>query len=274
VIQRTLETDAVTQVAGRALFAAAALFVFAVLQERRRVFASFRSLGRPELALAVLMAISSSTFLLALNHASVASVLFMQAVGPFLAAGLGWALLRERVEGRTWVAMAVALAGVGVMIGGPGSGSALGHTLAFGMTLAFAATIVITRHRRERSMIPAVCVSQLLVVCAFGPFAHPGGLDGRDLLLTGVMGGGQIGLGLALLTVGARVIPPAEVAMISLLEVVLGPLWVWLAYEEGLATATLVGGAIVLVAVAAQSIGELRSAPGGRAGAVATLSRE
>ena len=47
-----------------------------------------------------------------------------------------------------------------------------------------------------------------------------------------LLGGGQIGLGLALLTIGARLIPAAQVGLITLLEVVLGPLWVWLALER------------------------------------------
>ncbi len=129
------------------------------------------------------------------------------------------------------------------------------------MTLAFAVSVVLTRHRRDISMVPAACLSQVLVAVVAAPFSHPGALDGHDLLLTGAMGGGQIGIGLLLLTIGARLIPPAEVAVISLLEVVLGPLWVWLAYAERPATVTIAGGVVVLVAVAIQAVGDLKSTP-------------
>ena len=67
------------------------------------------------------------------------------------------------------------------------------------------------------------------------------------------LGIGQMGLALALFTVGARLLPPAEVALIALLEVVLSPIWVWLAYGERPALATLLGGAVVLVAVGIQA---------------------
>ena len=70
-----------------------------------------------------------------------------------------------------------------------------------------------------------------------------------------------MGFGLALLTFGARVLPPAEVALLSLLEVVLGPLWVWLAYSERPSTATLVGGAVVTAAVVVQATASEESAP-------------
>jgi drug/metabolite transporter (DMT)-like permease len=64
---------------------------------------------------------------------------------------------------------------------------------------------------------------------------------------------GQIGLGLALYTVGARLIPAAQTALIGLLEVVLGPLWVWLAYTEQPGAATLIGGAIVIAGIIVQT---------------------
>jgi len=67
---------------------------------------------------------------------------------------------------------------------------------------------------------------------------------------------GQIGLGLAFLTMGARLIPAAEVALITLLEVVLGPLWVWLTLSERPGTGTLLGGAVVVVAVMLQAGGK------------------
>ncbi|MBM3678915.1 MAG: DMT family transporter [Actinobacteria bacterium] len=264
VIQRTLETDAATQVACRALFAALTLFLLSLVTERGRVRQSFLSMGRSGVGIAALMAVSSAAFLYALNHSTVANVLFMQAVSPFIAALLGWVLLRERVDRKTWLAILVAIVGIVVMVGGPGSGSALGHGIAFVMSFAFAGVVVLTRHRRDISMIPAVCVSQVIVFVAFAPLSHPGSVGGRDLLLTAVLGGGQIGLGLVLLTIGARLLPPAEVAIISLLEVVLGPLWVWAAYAERPGTATLAGGAIVLLAVVLQSAElprRLRQAP-------------
>jgi drug/metabolite transporter (DMT)-like permease len=81
----------------------------------------------------------------------------------------------------------------------------------------------------------------------------PGSADGKDILLLAALGIGQIGLGLALLTVGARLIPAAQTALISLLEVVLGPLWVWIAYAEQPSAVTLLGGAIIVVGILVQT---------------------
>lgn len=121
-------------------------------------------------------------------------------------------------------------------------------------------------------MAPAICLSQLLVLFAAAPFAAPGSDGRRDLVFLVLLAVGQMALGLALLTLGARLIPATEVALIALLEIVLGPLWVWLAISETPAAATLAGGAIVVLAVVLQvterSGGELARPPETAAGAV------
>jgi drug/metabolite transporter (DMT)-like permease len=126
LFQRELSVSTATQVAGRAVFAAVGLFAYVALSERGGVVQAFRAIGRGGIAVAILVALASGSFLVALNHASVANVLFFQALAPILAAGMG-SFLGERVSGRTWVAMAIAVAGVAVMVGGPGRPSALGQ---------------------------------------------------------------------------------------------------------------------------------------------------
>jgi drug/metabolite transporter (DMT)-like permease len=251
ILQRELTVDIPTQMAGRAVFAVLGLLAYVAVVERGDFVRAFRAIGRGGLLIALLLAISSASFITSLNHASVANILFMQALAPVLAAVMGM-LLGESVGRRTWLAMAVAIAGVALMVGGPGRPGALGLGLSFLMTLSFAATLVLTRHLRNVSMAPATCLSQLLVLICAAPFARPGQIGGQDLLLLASLGIGQIGLGFVLLTIGARLIPAAEVALITLLEVVLGPLWVWIFLGEGAGAATLAGGAVVLVGVLIQ----------------------
>jgi drug/metabolite transporter (DMT)-like permease len=255
VLQRELTASTATQLAGRALFALIGVLAYVALTERRNFLRAFRATGRGGLAVAALMALSSGSFIVALNHASVANVLFFLAIGPVLAAALGL-LVGERVSGRTWLAMGIALGGVALMVGGPGRPSALGAALSFLCALSFALMLVITRHRRDVSMAPATCLSQLLVLVVAAPFADPSEVGGKDLALLIGLGAGQIGLGLIFLTIGARLIPAAEVALITLLEIVLGPLWVWIALGEQPSATTLAGGAIVLAAVVIQTVGE------------------
>jgi drug/metabolite transporter (DMT)-like permease len=257
VLQRQLTLDTPTQVLGRAIFAGAALLTFVAIVDRGRVRQAFRSIGLAGVAVAVCVATASGSFVAALNHSSVARVLFILAVSPVLSALLARLTLGEPITRRAVFAMGLALAGVTVMLGAPGEGDLAGDGLAFLAALAFAVMVVITRWRHDVSMAPATCLSQAILVAAFAPFATPGDIGGSDVFWLAALGIGQIGLGFALLTVGARLIPATQVGLITLLEVVLGPLWVWLALDERPNTATLAGGAIVIVAIVIQT----RAAP-------------
>jgi drug/metabolite transporter (DMT)-like permease len=253
VLQRQLTLDTATQVFGRAVFAGLALLAYVAVVERGRVAEAFRSVGLAGVAVAVCVATASGAFIAALNHASVARVLFILAVSPMLAALLARVTLGEPLSRRTVLAMVLALGGVALMLGSPGEGSLAGDGLAFLAALAFAVMVVITRWRHDVSMAPATCLSQAILVVVFLPFASPGEIAGGDLGWLAALGIGQIGLGFALLTVGARLIPAAQVGLITLLEVVLGPLWVWVALDERPSTLTLVGGAIVIAAIVIQT---------------------
>lgn len=252
-LQRELSVDTTTQLAGRAFFAFVALSLVISLRYRGRTIAAFRSMGKAGLGVAVCTAVASGTFIVALNHASVANILFMQAVSPLAAALLAWIALGEGITARAGAAMAVAVLGVGLMVGGPGSGGIIGVGLSLLMALAFAVSIVITRHRRDISMTPAICLSQLLLVLVVGPFASPASVGERDLVFLVLLGVGQMGLGLILFTMGARLITASEVALITLIEVVLGPLWAWVAVSETPSLIALVGGAVVVSAVLIQT---------------------
>ena len=159
---------------GRAAFAGAALLVYVAVVERGRIVQAFRSVGLAGVAVALCVAIASGGFIAALNHTSVARVLFILAVAPVLAALLARVTLGEPITRRTVVAMALALVGVALMLGAPGEGDLAGDALAFMAALAFAIMIVITRWRHDVSMAPATCLSQVILVAVFLPFATPG----------------------------------------------------------------------------------------------------
>jgi drug/metabolite transporter (DMT)-like permease len=256
LMQRDLSVGVGTQLGGRAFFGMLSLFAFVAISQRRAgVVAAFRSIGRIGIVTAACMAIASGTFIIALNHTSVAHVLFFLAISPLVAALIARVALGEEISSSTWLAMSIALVGVFVMLGGGGDADLLGDGLTIVTMLAFAVSIVLTRHRRDISMAPATCLSQVFVLLAALPFVAPGSADLKDVALLALLGVGQIGLGLALMTVGARLIPAAQTALIGLLEVVLGPLWVWLAYTEQPSTATLVGGGIIVIGIVVQTVG-------------------
>jgi drug/metabolite transporter (DMT)-like permease len=261
ILQRQLHMNLASQLAGRAAFALLAILVFVAIAERGQVLRAFRAIGRWGLVVAVLMAVASGSFITALNDTSVANVLVIQALVPLAAALLG-RLAGDPVRRRTWMAMGVAVAGFAVMAGAPTRPGLWGTVFSLITMLTFAATIVVARHKSDVSMAPATCLSQVLVLVAFAPFAHVSEMGGANLGWLALLGIVQMGLGLFFLSLGARLLPAADVALISQLENVLGPVWVWLAGIERPSAATISGGTIVICGPRSVTARSVRAGPG------------
>ena len=79
-------------------------------------------------------------------------------------------------------------------------------------------------------------------------------LSQNDLSIAIGMGIFQVGAGLVLYTLGSKALPAAQLAMFSLAEVILAPLWVWLFLGETISVNTLYGGLVLLSAIVFNAI--------------------
>jgi drug/metabolite transporter (DMT)-like permease len=261
-IARLIGTDPWTTVFWRSVSAALALLLFIAIRERGRVIATFRRLGWPGLVVALCFVTGSTSFILALQLTTVANVLILQATAPFIAGILGWLIMGERVRLRSWLTMAAALVGIVIMVQDSLTrGSLLGSLLSLLIGLGFAGAIVTTRRHQEVQMAPATCLATIFGALVASPFAAPLGVSAHDLGLCLLFGAGQLAVGLILFSYGARLAPAAEVGIVSVLENILGPVWVWLAFSENPGEAVILGGAIVLAALVVHTLLDLR---GGR----------
>ena len=219
-----------------------------------------RGLRSPMTPVVVLLSSTAiSGYVAALLTTTVADVLVIYATLPFIAAGLAFVVIGERPSRRTMIAASVALIGVGVMVAdGLGHGRILGQALSLFMTAGFAGLVVLQR-RDPRLPVAPINAASALVSSAFG-FLVAGSLnmtpfDIVDLFFFGVS---TITVAFALFMEGAKFVPPAEASLIAMLDVVLGPLWVWLAFSERPSLATAIGGAFVLAAAIWRLAPELR----------------
>ena len=123
--------------------------------------------------------------------------------------------------------------------------------------LGFAVFTVALRFGRLSDMMPAVCLAGLIsasvaaavVIGSQSGFAIPFG----DFVLC-VTYGAIIAGALTVFTVGARTVPAAELTLLSLTEVLLGPVWVWVVLSETPSSATMLGGAVLFTAIAGQAM--------------------
>jgi drug/metabolite transporter (DMT)-like permease len=167
-----------------------------------------------------------------------------------LAAILGWIAVGERPSALTWIAVAASVVGIAIMVSDSyAQGTALGDAIAAMIALGYAVAIVTMRRHREIEMLPAMCLAVLAALAIAAALAPTLAVSARASLLLVLFGAVQLGLGLALFSIGVRLIPTAQTALIGNLEPILGPLWVWALLNERPGTLALVGGAIVMTAV-------------------------
>jgi drug/metabolite transporter, DME family len=258
LITRLVSTSPWTTSLWRSLFAALFLALVLSMVRGRGFFEHWREVGRPVLVVAACMALSSTCFILSLAHTSVANTLILMSTGPYVAGLLGWILLGERVALRTWLTMGVALAGAVVMVSNSYSrGAVVGDLLAVVMAASFATATVLVRRHPQIQMAPAAVLATALTALVALPLAEPLETAPRDLALLAFFGIGQFGAGFLLFMAGARLIPAAQSSLIGMLETVLGPLWVWLALNERPGAASLMGGALILAALLANTLVDL-----------------
>ena len=170
---------------------------------------------------------------------------------PFFSAILGWFFLGEFVRLRTWITITLAFMGILVIFSGSfSSGNWLGDTLAKVTAFLQGLNIVVIRKARKRDVtIPAFCASAFLATLIALPLADILTVSSNDLFHLSLMGLMVVPIGLGLFLSGARYAPAAEVALLALVETVLGPMWVWLFIGEVPTQSAIIGGSIVILSV-------------------------
>ena len=250
----------------RSLALVASLLLLIALRSEGRIARAFARAGWNGLAAGAALAGGFIGFVLALNLTTVANATFMLGASPFLAALIGRWLLGEVVRPATWAAMAIAAAGVALMVGnGIALGTGLGNLVALATAVGFALFSVLLRRGRESDMLPCVChagaVSAAVAALVIGlGLAGSAGfaISEHDLTLCLLMGVVQLAAGLVCYTIGARHLPAAELLLLSMIELALAPIWVWIAVDEVPSGLTLAGGAVIMSAIAFQALSGAR----------------
>lgn len=192
----------------------------------------------------------------ALIHTSVANVTFLLSSAPFLAALLGWIILGERVKKRTWAAIALTSIGVSVMVGNALSGDGIiGMAFAMLMATCYAAFSVVMRRGKDNDMLPAALVAGIFSMLVAALAIDDYSISWTDLGICLALGFFQMGMALVFFISGSKHVPAAELTLLTMLEVILSPIWVWLLFNEHPGNWTLVGGSIIMLGVMVQAIG-------------------
>ncbi|MDH3695143.1 MAG: DMT family transporter [Gammaproteobacteria bacterium] len=226
------------------------LFTILLIRYRGRTINAFRAVGIRGLWVAVILGLGSCAYVFAMLTTTVANVVFIIGAAPLLTALIGWLLLRERLTITSIVTMIIAFAGIGLMFAdGINAGRWLGNSMALIVVLSFALMLILVRGAKHIDMLPATCMAGLVAASLSFFMADDLIVSSHDLLIAIFLGSVQFTGGFMLITIATRHVPAAEVALFSLSEAVLAPLWVWIGVNEVPSRLTIAGSLIVFVAV-------------------------
>ena len=215
--------------------------------------------GRAGAVIAVFYAASTIFFMLAVFNTTSANVAFILAFNPMFAALLSWIFLGEKPRRATFVAMAAMTAGVVLIVSsGLESGHLLGDLSAAASALAIAGALTYSRaSRKDYGFTPMVAA--ILPAIVGGLMMAQGSGYRIDapvwVLVNGVL---LTPFAYWALAIGPKYLSAAESGMFYLLETVLAPVWVWLVFTEEPPVPTLIGGAIILIALVWHSTHTMR----------------
>ncbi|MEL6169107.1 MAG: DMT family transporter [Pseudomonadota bacterium] len=258
---RLIDADAPTIVFWRGLSSGVSIFVLLFILYGARFPKEIRSTGAHGLAFAGCIAASGILFVTAVTLTSVATVVFVIAAIPVIAAILSRITMGERLSTRMAYTIAAVLPGMGLIALGAESGGStdlLGAGLALAAACTYASGMVVARHARPKSLVPAIPLAYLLSTILVLPAAQPLSVDPAQWWLLAIYGGVFIAASTTLLTLSARLITAPELALLVLLESILAPILVWVLLAEYPGTLTLAGGAVIVAALAVSNFVALR----------------
>jgi drug/metabolite transporter (DMT)-like permease len=256
IVTRNLDHAASFEVTfWRSFFCAVSMLIWFAFTQRRQAVAYVFASGKPGLISGLMWAIMFTCFMIALTLTSTANTLIVNALSPLFAALLAWLVLKTPITARTWFAIAVAMVGMAIMFAGQIGGGWLGTAIAFGVPVAAAINLInLKRSGAHLDLAPAVFIGAVISCAVTLPLAMPFVASGKDLALLAILGVFQLAIPCVLLIRAAKHLSAPETALLAMLEVIMGPLWTWLFAAETPPGSTLIGGAVVLAALAANEM--------------------
>jgi drug/metabolite transporter (DMT)-like permease len=242
--------------------------ILAEVAVRRRVTGGFRTYTSPmTYAGGAAFAAAMVFFVLALNNTEVASALVITNTAPFFAAVIALVFLRERLQRHTVVAIAVSTAGIWIIFEyEPSAGAVKGDMLALVGAAGMAGYLVVMRAANGAngaSYLIAAGIITALAALANG--ANPAALHGESILFMALLGCIVVPGSSLCIARAPRYLPAAQTGLVLLLEILLGPWFIYLFLGESPSDNDIAGGALVLATLIAHTLWEATHASNERA---------
>ena len=236
-----------------------ALLIILLFKYRLSIISKITAIGRWGVIAGIFLASAQIFYMHALDNTSVANVVFILSAIPFVTAIIAYLFIKEKIQFATVLMMAFAAIGIFIMVSeGVNSGNAFGNIMAIITLLCFSCFPVILRNNRHIDMLPTLLVPALIIgLVGLIVKGNEIQISSNDLVLSFIWGGLLNGFAHSIFIIATRHLLAAEITLFMLLEFTLGPLWVWFFIGETPASNTILGGSIVMSAIALLTFYEL-----------------
>lgn len=263
LLARLITAEAFDVTYWRGLYFGYAMMFVMFLRYRGRALDKLFSIGLAGCGLIVLYAVGNLSFIYSLKHTAVANTLLILSTTPLFAAIISRVFLKEKIPMVTGVAIVIVAIGIAVICLGKGTlaSSLYGNLAGLLSAATLAGGFCIVRANRTLDVLPALGLGGFMAAIMISPWVDTSAATVADHGYLFLMSFIMLPVANALMFLGPRFLPAAEVGLVMLLESICGPLWVWLVLKENPGSYTLVGGAVIVITLAIHSIVRSRLEP-------------
>ena len=226
---------------------------------RTKFFDALFNIGYVGIFYVISFSVCNITFIISIQNTNVANTLIMVAMAPMLSAVLATIFLKERTNIKTWIAIFITFFSVAfIFYDSLKLGNILGDIFGFITALGLAINANLARYAKDRDLVPSAVLGKLCVAIFAFFFVENFELVESDLIIVPIMCIMCVAIPFVLVTIAPRFISAPEVNLFFLLEVIIGPIWVWVIINEKPSIETIIGGFVIIVTIAAHSYAALK----------------
>ena len=226
---------------------------------RTKFFEALFNIGYVGIFYVISFSVCNITFIISIQNTNVANTLIMVAMAPMLSAVLATIFLKEKTNMKTWIAIFITFFSVAfIFYDSLKIGNILGDIFGFITALGLAVNANLARYAKDRDLVPSAVLGKLTVAVFAFFFVENFELVETDLIIVPIMCIMCVAIPFVLVTIAPRFISAPEVNLFFLLEVIIGPIWVWMIIKEKPSIETLIGGFVIIVTIAIHSYAALK----------------
>ena len=229
------------------------LFGLIIFYKKNFFYALFK-IGYAGIFYVISFSICNITFIISIQNTNVANTLIMVAMAPMLSAVIASIFLKESTNKETWVAIFITFFSVTfIFYDSFQLGNIKGDIFGFITALGLAINANLARYAKDRDLVPSAVIGKFVVALFAYFFVDNFNLVETDIIIVPLMCIMCVAIPFVFVTIAPRYISAPEVNLFFLLEVILGPIWVWLVIKEQPSIQTIIGGIVIITTIAIHS---------------------